>query len=289
MREYVRILITAETRETQVLWCPRARAAPVLTDCGGGCAVPRRCLLRRQLDRKGHRASGQAGKKRPAQCCRGVWAHWRQMGRKLLVIMDNANHNIRLTHARGEWGLAHVFRSNRRATGIQTAKPPPPRSLPKVPTMGVWASELDHETMKGAGLNQVFFFNKMKTVTCAHCLSRKKMVPGCIMGKKNQASRGRVMLGAMLCWQTLGPVIHMDDIWHLPPTKTPRQSKYTSSWKQCSPTAEASFSRITHPASLQKWFEGHEKVLTRPPKSSDPSQIKHLWDVLVKHVCDLQD
>ncbi len=44
---------------------------------------------------------------------------------------------------------------------------------------------------------------------CVRRLPGEHMAPGCTMGRR-QAGGGSVMLCAMFCWQTLGPVIHVD-------------------------------------------------------------------------------
>ena len=77
-----------------------------------------------------------------------------------------------------------------------------PCPLPKAPTMGMWASELDH--------------------------------------------------GAMEEESWVLPSIWI--LWHIPPTWTLLQTVYTLSWKQYSLMAVASFSRIMHRATKQKWF-----------------------------------
>ncbi|KAK3512117.1 hypothetical protein QTP70_031236, partial [Hemibagrus guttatus] len=43
------------------------------------------------------------------------------------------------------------------------------------------------------------------------CLSEKAIAPGCTM-EGRQTSRGRVMLWAMFCWETLGPGINVNVI-----------------------------------------------------------------------------
>lgn len=53
-------------------------------------------------------------------------------------------------------------------------------------------------------------------------------------------------------------------------------AKCIPSWKLVSLMAVATFSRILHPATLQKWF----KVLTWRPNSSDFNLIEHLRHVL---------
>ena len=44
---------------------------------------------------------------------------------------------------------------------------------------------------------------------CVHHLPGEEMAAGCTMGGQ-QASRGNVMLWAILCWETLSPDIHVD-------------------------------------------------------------------------------
>lgn len=128
-----------------------------------------------------------------------------------------------------------------------------PCPLPKVPTMGTSASELDHRAMEEGGL----VWSDGSRFLLHHMDPRgEHMAPESTTGRRH-AGRGNVMLWAMFCWEILGPAVHV------------------------------TLTRTTHLSIVADWFEEHNnqfKVLTWPPNSPDLNPIEHLRDVLDKQV-----
>jgi len=98
-----------------------------------------------------------------------------------------------------------------------------------------------------------FLLHHVDGRVCVRRLPGEHMAPGCTMGRR-QAGGGSVMLWAMFCWETLGPAIHVDVTLTRTTYLSIVETMYTLSWKRYSLVAVASFSRIMHPATKQKWF-----------------------------------
>ena len=128
-------------------------------------------------------------------------------------------------------------------------------------------------------MNNVFFYI---TWMAGRCLPGEHMAPECTMGRR-QAGGGSVMLWAMLCWETLGPAIHMDVSLKL------TTHLYTLSWKRNSLMAVTSFSRIMCRATKQKLLQvwGAQQWdwdVVFASKFPRLNPIEHLLDVLDKQV-----
>ena len=131
----------------------------------------------------------------------------------------------RLIDACGEWRLARVVRSHRRATvgqiteillklplniqgiaahciwGIIVANPS------RVPILDPVHRQMG-ERVSGQWSSSSLLHYVDGPVHERH-IPWEEMAPGCTMGRR-QASGGSVMLWAMFCWETLGPGIHVD-------------------------------------------------------------------------------
>lgn len=63
---------------------------------------------------------------------------------------------------------------------------------------------------------------------------------------------------------------------------------YMLSWRWCSLVVVATFSRIKHPATKEKWLRdglgstNEFEVLAWSPNSPDVNPVEHLWDLLAK-------
>jgi len=122
-----------------------------------------------------------------------------------------------------------------------------------------------------------------------HRLPGEHMAPGCTLGRR-QAGEGSVMLWAMFCWETLGPVIHVDvSLTHT--TYLSIVADHVHPFMETVfPGGCVLFQQDNAPyckaKMVQECFEEHSEfeVLTWPPNSPDLNPIKHLWDVLNKQI-----
>lgn len=106
-----------------------------------------------------------------------------------------------------------------------------------------------------------------------------------------QTSGYTVTLWGMFCWETLGPVVHVDDTLtqnsyinvladHVHPFMNSVFPDGSGYFQQDSTTCCTS-------DSVQEWFEEHDdefKELTWPPDSPDLNPMEQLWDVLDKQI-----
>lgn len=124
----------------------------------------------------------------------------------------------------------------------------------KVPTMVTRSGSWSNRNWGPDMINHAFFY-----ITC-----RLRCVL-CLLGKPVEAMWCSVMFWAIFCWETLGPTIHLD----VTLTRTTYLCRLCKplSCKHYSLTAVASFSRILHAVTKQKWFDNEFKVLTWPINS----------------------
>ncbi|MCI4388573.1 hypothetical protein PGIGA_G00087550 [Pangasianodon gigas] len=125
-------------------------------------------------------------------------------------------------------------------------------------------------------------------------LPGEEMAPGCTMGRR-QAGRGSVMLWAMFCWETLGPVIHVDVTLTRTIYLNIAADQVHPFMATVFPNGSGLFQQDNAPCHsakiVQAWFEEHDKefrVLTWPPNYPDVNLIDHLWDVLDKQVWSME-
>ena len=99
-----------------------------------------------------------------------------------------------------------------------------------------------------------FLWHHMDGQLCVRHLPGEHVAPECTM-RKRQVSGGSAMVWEMFCLKTLGPTIHVDvTLTRTTYLKALLQTMYTLSWKHYSLMAVASFSRIMHHATKQKWL-----------------------------------
>lgn len=80
---------------------------------------------------------------------------------------------------------------------------------------------------------------------------REHLVSGCTM-ESRRAGRGRVIIWAMLCWETFGPAIHVDVMLTCTTYLSIIADHVHFSWKRYSLIAVASFNRLMHSATKTK-------------------------------------
>ena len=133
-----------------------------------------------------------------------------------------------------------------------------------------------------------FLLHHVDGWVCVHWLAWGERMPGCTMGR-GQADRGSVMLWAVVCWETLDPAMDVTL------TRTTYLNIVADQLHSFIVTlflmAVASFSRIIHPATLQKWSRGVVRIKTTSSRcwlclhsSPDFNSIEHLWNVLNKTI-----
>ncbi|CAL1599941.1 unnamed protein product [Knipowitschia caucasica] len=105
-----------------------------------------------------------------------------------------------------------------------------------------------------------------------------------------QSSGYTVTLWGMFCWETLGPVIHVDDFL-TPNTYTSILADHVHPFmNSVFPEGSGFFQQDSSSSSsdsVQEWFEEHDdefKELPWPPDSAELNPMEQLWDVLDQQI-----
>lgn len=102
-----------------------------------------------------------------------------------------------------------------------------------------------------------------------------------------KACKGSVMFWATFCWESLGPIIHVDQIMNGGTYLNIVADHAHTFMTMAFPNGGGLFQQDDAPYHsariVQEWFEEHGEefeLLHWPPDSSDLSPIEHLWDML---------
>ena len=117
---------------------------------------------------------------------------------------------------------------------------------------------------------------------CVHCLPGEDIAPGCTMGRR-QASGGSVMLWAMFCWETVGLAIHVD-VTLTCTTYLSIAADHKHPFTLYSLMAVASFSRIMHSVTKQKWSRNGLRSTTTTLRCCHGLQIPQ---ISIQSICGM--
>ncbi|KAE8297395.1 Transposable element Tcb1 transposase Transposable element Barney transposase [Larimichthys crocea] len=235
-----------------------------------------------------------------------IYQQWSKEG--TAVNRRQGHGRPRLIDARGERKLARVVQSNRQATVAQIAEKVNAGSDRKVSEHTV------HRSLLRMGL-RCHRPIRVPMLTPIHCQKRQqwalkhqhwtaeqwkkvawsdvRRLPGKHMAQAGGG--GSVMLWAMFCWETLGPVIHVD-VTLTPTTYLNIVTDHVHPFMETVfPDGSGLFQQENAPYHkakvVQEWFEEHNnefEVLTWPPNSPDLNPMGDLWDALDKQVRSME-
>uniref|UniRef100_A0A3Q3JTD4 Transposase Tc1-like domain-containing protein n=1 Tax=Monopterus albus TaxID=43700 RepID=A0A3Q3JTD4_MONAL len=282
-------------------------------------------VMARRLGQSISETAGLVGCSRSAVV--STYQQWSKEGQP--VNRRQGHGRPRLIDARGEGRLVRLVQSHRRATVAQISEKLNADSDRKVSEhtvhrsllrMGLcsrrpvrlpvltpvlhqkrlqWAREHQNWTMEKwkkvawSGESR-FLLHHVDGQVHVRRLPEEELTPGSTTGRW-QARGDSVMIWAMFCWETLGPVIHVD----ITLTRTTYLNIVADQvhpfMAKVFPDGSGFFQQDDAPCytakSVQEWFEEHDsefKVLTWPPNSPDLNPVEHLWDVLEKQIQDME-